>query len=84
MRKRFLITDVDNTLFDWVEFWGVAFSAMMQRLGQVADLDLNLAYPEIRKIHQQHGTSEYGYLVEELPQSVSPRARTIFPTLRRG
>ena len=30
-----LVTDMDNTLFDWLEMWRTAFGAMLDRL--VAD-----------------------------------------------
>ena len=78
MRKRVLITDVDNTLFDWVEFWGVAFSAMMKRIGQIEDIDVESLYPEIKAIHERHGTSEYAYMLEELAHARSwPAARSL-------
>lgn len=67
MKKTVLITDVDNTLFDWVEFWGTAFSAMVSRISELDEVDATALYPEIKAIHQKHGTSEYAYLLEELP-----------------
>ena len=67
MNKRVLITDVDNTLFDWIDFWGQAFSAMMRRFTQLEGVDKEKIYREIRKVHQNHGTSEYAFMLEELP-----------------
>jgi predicted HAD superfamily phosphohydrolase YqeG len=31
VKKRVLITDVDNTLLDWQDLWYQTFSAMMER-----------------------------------------------------
>src|SRR3546814_10603857 len=54
-----LITDVDNTLFDWVNVWHAAFSAMLAELLRLSRLDEATLLSEIRKVHQRVGTSEY-------------------------
>ena len=73
MRKRdisVVITDLDNTLYDWVEMWYQAFSAMLAKIS--ADVEpkgvtRDRLLSEIRTVHQKHGTSEYAFLLEELP-----------------
>lgn len=67
-RKTVLITDLDNTLFDWVALWYSCFTAMMAKVTEISGISLNELKPEIRKVHQKHGTSEYAFLIEELPQ----------------
>jgi FMN phosphatase YigB (HAD superfamily) len=66
-RKRALITDLDNTLFDWVDLWHACFTAMMAKVVEISGIPFDALKPEIRKIHQQHGTSEYSFLLEEMP-----------------
>ena len=66
-RKRVLITDLDNTLFDWVDLWHACFNAMMSKVVDISGIPFDDLKPEIRKVHQRHGTSEYSFLLEELP-----------------
>ena len=66
-RKTILITDLDNTLFDWVELWHACFSAMLGEIQQISGIGYEKLKREIRKVHQRHGTSEYSFLIEELP-----------------
>ena len=65
--KTALITDFDNTLFDWVELWLHCFSAMLDSIVQISGISKEQLIPEIRAVHQKHRTSEYSFLVEELP-----------------
>jgi len=62
-----LITDVDNTLLDWVEVWHATFSAMVEKLVSISGVPRDQLLDEIREVHQRHGTSEYAFLVEEVP-----------------
>lgn len=70
LRKSVLITDLDNTLFDWVEMWYQSFSAMFQKIIEKTGLDEDELKSEIRDVHQKHGTSEYAFLLEEVPSLV--------------
>jgi FMN phosphatase YigB (HAD superfamily) len=67
MRKTALITDLDNTLFDWVDLWYHCFSAMLSRIVEISGVSEEQLKREIRAVHQKHGTSEYSLLIEELP-----------------
>lgn len=62
-----LITDFDNTLYDWFEVWHRSFSAMLSEIKRISELNDDVLLPEIRSIHQQFGTSEYAFLVESMP-----------------
>ena len=61
-----LITDLDNTLFDWVDIWGKAFTALVDELARLSGLDREVLLDEIREVHQKHRTSEYAFVIEEL------------------
>jgi phosphoglycolate phosphatase-like HAD superfamily hydrolase len=65
--KSVLITDLDNTLFDWVELWYNCFSAMLEQIAAIGGIPKDQLIPEIAAVHQKHGTSEYSFLLEELP-----------------
>lgn len=62
-----LITDLDNTLFDWFNLWYYPFNAMLTQLSEQSGVSRSKLISEIRQIHQRHGTSEYAFLIEELP-----------------
>jgi FMN phosphatase YigB (HAD superfamily) len=66
-KKTTLVTDLDNTLFDWVELWVNSFSAMLDGIAEISGISKQELIPEIAKVHQMHGTSEYSFLIEELP-----------------
>jgi len=67
LNKRLLITDVDNTLFDWQEIWYRTFSAMVEQILSISGVDEERLYAECSAIHQKYGTSEYSQLIGELP-----------------
>jgi phosphoglycolate phosphatase len=66
-RVSLLITDLDNTLWDWFDAWYASFSAMLHRLSELSSIPQNLLEKEIQAVHQRRGTSEYSYLLNELP-----------------
>jgi phosphoglycolate phosphatase-like HAD superfamily hydrolase len=66
LSRTVLITDLDNTLFDWVEIWYRCFSSMLRELARISGADLDELKREIREVHQRHGTSEYSFLIEEV------------------
>jgi FMN phosphatase YigB (HAD superfamily) len=71
-----IITDLDNTLFDWVEIWFHSFNALVDRIAKDSNIPREQLLDEIREIHQRHGTSEYAFLIEEIPslRSLHPYA----------
>jgi FMN phosphatase YigB (HAD superfamily) len=62
-----LITDLDNTLFDWFRIWHRSFTAMLEKIAQISEITAEDLEPEIKAIHEKHGTSEYAFLIEEMP-----------------
>src|SRR6185437_6243057 len=46
---------------------GHCFSAMLGKLADISGISIQTLKPEIREIHQRHGTSEYAFLIEEVP-----------------
>lgn len=66
-----LVTDLDNTLWDWFHAWYTSFSAMLEKLSLLSGVPQDQLEREIRRVHQAHGTSEYSYLLNELPSLAS-------------
>lgn len=67
-----LVTDMDNTLFDWLGMWQAAFGAMLEHLMADSGVPRATLEAEFFAIHQRHGTTEYAFAIQELP---SLRAR---------
>lgn len=65
--RRLLITDLDNTLWDWFEAWYQSFSTLVDELVALSGVDRATLEGQIKAIHQQRGTTEYSNLVREVP-----------------
>ena len=62
-----IITDLDNTLYDWFEVWSQSFTAMLDRLVSDSGISRETLITEIKQIHENHGTAEYAFLIQEIP-----------------
>jgi phosphoglycolate phosphatase len=61
-----VVTDLDNTLYDWVDFYVPSFLAMireMSLLTGVTEEDLKASF---KRLHEKYGTSEYSFAIFEL------------------
>lgn len=67
-----MISDLDNTLYDWVDVWYKSFKAMLACLVEQSGIPERILIPEFKQIHERHRTSEYAFSIQELP---SLRAR---------
>jgi FMN phosphatase YigB (HAD superfamily) len=52
---RLVITDVDNTLYDWVTYFASAFSAMLEELAKTLSLPRGKLLAEYKAVHRYHG-----------------------------
>lgn len=66
-RVSLLITDLDNTLYDWLDIWYRSFRPMLEKLVELSGIPRDQLVSEIKAIHQRHRTSEYAFLIEEIP-----------------
>jgi FMN phosphatase YigB (HAD superfamily) len=62
-----LITDLDNTLYDWVTFFARSFAAMVDALVDELGFDRDDVLDEFRAVHRQLGDSEQPFALLELP-----------------
>lgn len=67
---RVLITDLDNTLWDWFEAWYQSFTALLDGLVSISGLGRSLLEDQIKVVHQRRGTTEYSNLIREVPALV--------------
>jgi FMN phosphatase YigB (HAD superfamily) len=64
--KRLLVTDLDNTLYDWVGFFGPAFSAMVDALVELLHVDREQLLDEFKDVAGLVGSLEHPYAAFEL------------------
>ncbi|RKH78030.1 HAD family hydrolase [Corallococcus sp. AB045] len=64
---RILITDLDNTLYDWVSFFARAFEAMASELVSLLGIPPQTLFDEFKAVHRAYGDSEYPFALFELP-----------------
>ena len=62
-----VITDLDNTLYDWVDIWYRGFRPMLDVLVSQSGISEDKLCAEIKAVYERHGTAEYAFLIEELP-----------------
>jgi phosphoglycolate phosphatase len=67
MSFRLLITDLDNTLYDWVKFYVPAFRAMTDALSGLLAVPVEALYDEFQELHRRYSTSEPPFAILELP-----------------
>jgi FMN phosphatase YigB (HAD superfamily) len=67
MTKAILITDLDNTLYDWVTFFTYAFREMVGEISRLTGAHEDVLLAEFKSVHQKYGNSEQPYAALELP-----------------
>ncbi len=65
MRKRLLICDLDNTLYDWVNYFVLSFYAMVDEVVRITSCDRNRLLDDFRAVHRQHHDSEHPFSLLE-------------------
>lgn len=64
---RLLITDLDNTLYDWITFFSSSFTAMLDELSSLLDTSPQQLTQEFKAIHQRYHNTEQPFAALELP-----------------
>ena len=67
---KLLITDLDNTLYDWVTFYSQSFEAMAIALSKKIDVPLDTILSEYKVVHQRFGNTEKPFATLELPSVI--------------
>jgi FMN phosphatase YigB (HAD superfamily) len=68
---KLLVTDLDNTLYDWVTFFSTSFAALVSALEVRFDIPRNVLLREFKQVHQYHHNSEHPFAACELPSVLS-------------
>ena len=64
-RIELLVTDLDNTLYDWVGFFAKAFAAMVDVAVEILQVDREQLLDDLQAVHQRHHDSERPWSLAE-------------------
>lgn len=63
---RLLITDIDNTLFNWVDYFGPSFRSMIHMLSRTTEIDEATLTENFQQVYDKFGTTEYSFALQHL------------------
>jgi FMN phosphatase YigB (HAD superfamily) len=64
---KLLVTDIDNTLFDWVSYYVHSLEALFAYVSKVIDVPVETLRKEAQQIFTAHASIEYPFLTQEMP-----------------
>lgn len=67
---KLIVTDVDNTLLDWVGFKSHAFPAMLEEVERITKIPYQKLLEESKIILTEKNMIEYPFVVQELPSVI--------------
>lgn len=73
-RERILLSDVDNTLFSWVDFFAPCFRALVHAVSRESKIPEQTLYEEFQITFKQEGSVEYKRAIQDnlAIQTLSP------------
>lgn len=70
MMMKLFITDLDDTLYSWIDFFVPAFYGMVEELSRILNKEEAVLLKEYKQVHQQKGSAEYPYATLYLPSVI--------------
>lgn len=74
----FVVTDLDDTIWDWLNMWHSSFNPYLQRIAKDFSLDINELKNSFKQLHQNYGTTEASFIVEDLSILTPEQKEKIF------
>ncbi|GEM67997.1 hypothetical protein SMI01S_16030 [Sphingobacterium mizutaii NBRC 14946 = DSM 11724] len=70
MQKRvnFVVTDLDNTIWDWLSMWHMSFEPYLTRISKEFGIDKTKLKTDFKNLHQKYGTTESSFIIDELSE----------------
>lgn len=75
---KLLVTDLDNTLYDWVTPYVLSFTEMVSALVALTGIEEGILLDEFKGVHRRYRDSEHPFAALELPS-----LKKMFPKLSR-
>lgn len=73
---KLIMTDLDNTLYNWVDFYVPSFLSMVKELSSISGIDEDILKASFKRVHERHKTTEYTFSIQEL-DVLSDQTRSI-------
>jgi FMN phosphatase YigB (HAD superfamily) len=70
-RFELLVADIDNTVFDWVSYYSIAFTAMLRKVGRTINVPLEVLCEEAREVLGREKSIEYPFVAQDLPSVIA-------------
>lgn len=64
--RKLLITDLDNTLYNLIDYFGPSFRGMVHALSKATQIEEEILLKEFKKVFSKRESLEYGFAVQEL------------------
>lgn len=61
-----VLTDLDNTIYNWVDFFAPSFRAMVQVLNRETSIEEKVIIEDFKQVYQNRGSLEYAFSIQEL------------------
>jgi phosphoglycolate phosphatase len=61
-----ILTDLDNTLYNWIDYYVPSFLAMVSELSTLTGIDQEKLKSSFKRVHERHKTTEYSFAIEQL------------------
>lgn len=68
---KLFVTDIDNTLFDWVRYYVTSFAALLRQVEAIIKVPYAQLAFECKAVFEAHGSIEYPFLIQELPSVIA-------------
>jgi FMN phosphatase YigB (HAD superfamily) len=61
-----IVTDIDNTVFNWVEYYVTAFNALLDAVAESIGSTREILAGEARDVFTEHSSIEYPFVIQEM------------------
>jgi FMN phosphatase YigB (HAD superfamily) len=80
--KRLLITDLDNTLYNFIDYFGPSFRGMVHALANKTKLKENEIIQDFKKVYALRGSLEYAFAIQELDLTQDMSEEDVFKLIQ--
>ncbi len=81
---KLIVLDIDNTVFNWVEYYVACMCALMDRVTLVTGIDRRILFEEARVVFEREGSIEYPFLIQQLPSVLEYYQHDVMRLLREA
>jgi len=70
-KTKLLVLDIDNTIFDWVQYYIPAFEQQLRFVSNLTNIPYETLCSESKEVFEEHHSIEYPFVVQQLPSILS-------------